>query len=236
MVVVQPACSSVRASATGPRLDLGGRQLQHLQDRHGVSAADRVVLERGLEGGIRQLVDAQRAHQRVTADLLEEGGTSRDDPGLRPPHQLVAAEAHDIGSLLEAVRDDGLVMQRFEMPIALGPSEPAAAEILGNRHAELASDRNQLAERRTFCEALDAEVGWMDAQNQRGPLADRCRHSRRRASGWSCPPPGGSPQTGPSRPARGSHRQSRRAHRGRSRPRGRSRARRASTAWPRRCC
>ncbi len=57
--------------------------------------------------------------------------------------------------------------------MALRPSEPAAAEILGNRHAERASDRNQLAERRTFCEALDAEVGWMDAQNQRGPLADR---------------------------------------------------------------
>ena len=57
--------------------------------------------------------------------------------------------------------------------IALRPSQPAAAQILHDRRGEAAAEGDELGKRRTFGEALDPEVGRVDAQNQRRLVADR---------------------------------------------------------------
>ena len=87
--VVQPACSSAARQRAGARADLVGAHPQHPLHRHAVSAADRVLLERGLERGVGQLVDAQRAHQRMTADPLERAARRPAMiPACGPPSSL----------------------------------------------------------------------------------------------------------------------------------------------------
>src|SRR5581483_7240991 len=57
--------------------------------------------QRPLEGGERELVDAQRTLERMSAQLLDELGVTEHDPGLRPTEQLVAGEADEIRAARE---------------------------------------------------------------------------------------------------------------------------------------
>ena len=66
-------------------------------------------LERGLERRKRELVDADRARQRMTSEPGDEVDLARDDPRLRTTEELVAARSHDIGSGLECAGDVRLV-------------------------------------------------------------------------------------------------------------------------------
>jgi hypothetical protein len=61
-----------------------------------------VQRERPLERGERELVRAERALERVTAQALDQLGTTDDDAGLRAAQQLVAGEADEIGARGEA--------------------------------------------------------------------------------------------------------------------------------------
>ena len=53
------------------------------------------------ERGEVELVDAQRALQRMAAQLLDQVCASDDDAGLRAAEQLVAAEADEVGAVGE---------------------------------------------------------------------------------------------------------------------------------------
>ena len=67
-------------------------------------AARRVFDERRLERRVRHLVHAQRAHQRMPPDPLDERRAADDDAGLRTAEQLVAAEAADIDARRDRCR------------------------------------------------------------------------------------------------------------------------------------
>ena len=136
----QPAERQRRRQRVGARA--GSRRAvsrQHPLHRHVVrGAAGRVLLERGFERRVGQLVDAQRAHQRMAAD--RDRPASRrpdDDAGLRAAEQLVAAEADDVDARPRSLAcDRRLVAQGSADPrVPIRARDVAAAEILGDRHA-----------------------------------------------------------------------------------------------------
>ena len=111
------------ASASARVADLVGAHRQHALHRDGrVRASGRVLRQRRLERGVGHLVDAQRAHQRVRADAVDDRRAPDDDAGLRSAEQLVAAEAADV----DAGRDRGLhrrLVARTHVPGSDGVSE-----------------------------------------------------------------------------------------------------------------
>jgi hypothetical protein len=111
----------------------------------------------------------------MTPDDVQRRAAPGDDPRLRAAEQLVAAEADDVEARRDALRDDRLVAQRLRQRASLGPSQPAASEILGDGDVEPLPERDQLVERRALGEADDAEVRGMDAEDERGAIADRRR-------------------------------------------------------------
>src|SRR5262249_59021501 len=115
----------------GARADLRGRHAQHLLYGDGVLAAsDRVLLERRFERRIRQLVDAQRAHERVATDAIQRVVASGDDARLRTAEQLVAAAADDVRAGGDAFGDDRLLQQRFREAGADTPTRATPVELL----------------------------------------------------------------------------------------------------------
>ena len=57
--------------------------------------------ERPLERGERELVDPQRALERMAVQPLNELGAPEHDPRLRPAEELVPGETHEIGAPFE---------------------------------------------------------------------------------------------------------------------------------------
>ena len=91
--------------------------------------------------GERNLIDPQRAHQRVRAQARDERSASDDDAGLRAAEQLIAGKRDE----LDAV-GDGLLHRSFvRKPVFCKIDERAAAKIFNDRNAGLA------AKGREFC-------------------------------------------------------------------------------------
>ena len=123
--------SRVSAAATrvGARADLVGGHRQHPLHRHGLRrAAGGVLGERRLERGVGQLVDAQRAHQRVRADAVHQRRAADDDAGLRPAEQLVAAEAADVHAGGDRLLTDGSCgVSAIGRPAVRQPRSPSSS-------------------------------------------------------------------------------------------------------------
>ena len=100
-----------------------GRLAQHPQHRDLVRPVE-VERERALERGERQLVGAEGAMERVTAQALDEVGPAGDDPGLRAAEQLVAGEADEVGARRQ---------RRGRGRLALDVDERAGAEVVDER-------------------------------------------------------------------------------------------------------
>src|SRR5690606_24015622 len=96
------------AHALRPPANLFGRYPQHAQRRDLVVALEAVRSQRFRQGRIGQLVDAQRAEQRIAANALDQVPTPSDDPRLRPAQEFVAAEADEIDALRQARGDSRL--------------------------------------------------------------------------------------------------------------------------------
>jgi hypothetical protein len=154
------------------------RRRCHPDDGHAVGCLARQMLgQRCLERSVRDLVHAQRAHQRMLADAREVFLPSDDDASLRAAEQLVAAEADDIGTRPHDGLDRRLSREwRRQRITVLGPlGDQAAAEILDDRHAEPPPERDDVFERCPLGEPLDGEVGRVDAQDGAGLVVDRKR-------------------------------------------------------------
>ena len=135
--------------------------VQHAQHRHLAQRPFRLEVEeeRSFERGEAELVDAERAVQRMAAQSLDEVGAADDDPGLRAAEQLVAAEADEVGAGGERAARGRLVAD---------VDERAGAEVVEQRQAVRACDGGELLQRRALGEADDAEVRLVHAQEQRG--------------------------------------------------------------------
>ena len=110
-------------------------------------AALAVERERRGEPGERELVGAQRAHQRVLARGLDRGARADRDAGLRPAEQLVAGERHEVGAGRDGL---GAPSARRAAPsarwVARSMSAPEPRSIIVGDAAR-AAERDQLAER-----------------------------------------------------------------------------------------
>ena len=167
------------ADAADGLLDLaarrGGEPLGAGADRRGSCASVRstgirsrrleVEQQRPFERGERELVDAQRALQRMAPQPLDELGAAEHDPRLRPAEQLVAGEAHEVGAA-------------GERSCAVGSAadtaiERARAEVVDEREAVAPRDFRELLEPGPLLEADDAEVRLVHAQQQRRLRPDR---------------------------------------------------------------
>ena len=145
-------------------------ECRHPQNRDRVGRTARHVLdERRLERGVRELVHAQRAHERVTTDRIDPAAPARDDARLRSTEQLVAAEAHHVRARLEHLLNAWFGVQRSGR-IRRGKT---AAEVFDERQLEPVRQRREVGERCSLDEPFDAEVGRMHAQDCRGAVADR---------------------------------------------------------------
>ena len=157
---VPPVASASRAARACDRL---GRLAQHPHDRDLVRPVE-VERERALERGERQLVGAERAMERVTAQLLDEVGAAGDDPGLRAAEQLVAREADEVGARRQ---------RRGRGRLALDVDERAGAEVVDERQLVAARDGRELLDAGLLREADDAEVRLVHTQQQRRLRPDR---------------------------------------------------------------
>ena len=92
------------SEAFRPRSNRLRAQPCHPQHRHRLARTPREVFtERCFERGVRELVDAQRAQQRVPADPRQQRRSPDDDAGLRATEQLVTAEADDVRARCDAL-------------------------------------------------------------------------------------------------------------------------------------
>ena len=96
--------------------------------------------------------------------LLDQLRAADDDAGLRAAKQLVAGETGKVGAGPQAVARRRLVLER---------EEGAGAEVVHERELVPARDCGELLHRGLLGEAEDAEVGLVDAQQERGLGADR---------------------------------------------------------------
>ena len=85
-----------RREPFGPRAHGRCVLAEHAQDRDPLGRLE-VEEQRPLERRERELVDPQRALERVAAQPLDELRVAEDDPGLRPAEELVAREADEVG-------------------------------------------------------------------------------------------------------------------------------------------
>ncbi len=128
-----------------------------------------IEAEHRVERRERQLVDAQRALERILLEPANQVRAADDDAGLRSAEQLVAAERDEVGARGDRRAHGRLVRQAP----ALQVDERTAAEIDRDRHAALAPDRREIADRHALREAADRVVARVHLHQQRRARADR---------------------------------------------------------------
>lgn len=127
-----------------------------------------VQAQRGFERRQRQLAHAQCALHGEPADTLHGLPAADDEPGLRPPQQLVAAE----GDHVAAGRQHLLRQRLARQPVSAQVHQRAAAQVGGQRQAlRMGNARERrLAHRRG--EPLDRVVAGVHLHQERGAFAD----------------------------------------------------------------
>ena len=125
--------------------------------------------QRGFQGGVGELVNAQRAEQRVGAHTRDQIGAAADQSGLRSAQQFVAAVGHDVHAGAQAVEHAGLAADAEILQI----DERAAAQIFHQRYAALARERDQFGSRCLLGKSGNFKIGSMHAQQQPRALGNR---------------------------------------------------------------
>src|SRR5207248_2869280 len=147
----------VAADETRKPLRTGSDRLErlgeHPQYRHlpGRKLRVEVERERRLERRQSELVCAQCPLERMPAQSLDELGAAGDDPRLGAAEQLVAGEADEVGSGLEALARCRLVAEQQ----AAAREERTRAEVVDEREAVCTGNPDQIGELRLLGEADD---------------------------------------------------------------------------------
>ena len=96
----------------------------------------------------------------MPAQLLDELGTAGDDACLRPPEQLVAGEADEIRSGVQALARRRLVAELQ----AAARKKRTRAEVVDQRQVVGVGDPHKVGELRLLGEADHAEVRLVDTE------------------------------------------------------------------------
>ena len=91
----------------------------------------------------------------MAPETLDELGAADDDPGLRAAEQLVPREADEVCAGRQRSSRRRLVPE-------LG--QDAGAQVVDDRKSARTCNTDELCELRLFCEADDAEVRLVDAE------------------------------------------------------------------------
>ena len=67
-------------------------------------SSERCSMQRGLERGIGELVNAQRPEKRVLSDALNQIVSANEDAALRPTQQLVSAGGNEVHAARKGLR------------------------------------------------------------------------------------------------------------------------------------
>src|SRR6266550_832463 len=100
-----------------------------------------VGVQRGLEGGDRELVDPERAVPRVLLEPPDDGVPADDDAGLRATEELVAREGDEVEPRGDRLRHGRLVGEAPRAEV----HERARAEVLHDGDPTLAAELHELA-------------------------------------------------------------------------------------------
>jgi hypothetical protein len=126
---------------TRARAHRGERLREHPERGHGLEGIARLVgVQRGLERGERELVDPERAVERVLLEAFHERAPPDDDAGLRPAEQLVPRKADEV----DAGGDDLGHRRLVGKAVRAKVDERAGAEVLHHRDPALAAEIGQL--------------------------------------------------------------------------------------------
>ena len=163
---VHPGCQGVGASAQ--RLD---RCCDHPPDRDlGSRPPSPVEAQRGRDSGQRHLVWPHRPSQGVLPKSRDQVGPPDDQPGLRPPDELVTREDDQVSTVGEAFGRRRLVSE----PELGGVEQGAGSEVVHQQGTVGMGQRGELNRVRRLGEAGQREVARVDTQHRRGPpVAER---------------------------------------------------------------
>jgi hypothetical protein len=126
-----------------------------------------VSAQGGFHGGDGELVDAEGAEERMTANFGDEILFAGDDADLRAAEKLVAAEENEREAGFNAFAGGGFVNAEGREV-----DEAAGAEVFDDRQRAARAERDQLCHFRFFGEAGHREIGGMDAKKQAGFFGD----------------------------------------------------------------
>jgi len=87
----------------GASFDFAGSLPDHSQRRYLIPLLEEQTPQRPFERLIDQLVEPQRAEQRIAPQTRNRFRLARQNPGLGPAQKFIAAERHQIHACLEAL-------------------------------------------------------------------------------------------------------------------------------------
>ncbi len=121
------------------------------------------------QGGNRDLVDAQRASERIPLDPLDQRSPPDNDACLRAPQELVTAEGHGVCAVGQCFRRCRFVWQTVLAEV----HERAAAQVDHKRYMPLVAQPRDLGFGHARREAHDGVVARMHLYDETGAWADR---------------------------------------------------------------
>ena len=159
--------AKVRHELFGAGADLNGRHADHADRRDFVEGAAEIGTKRDFERRDGQLIDAERAEERVPANAFDEISLACDDASLRAAEELIAAKRNDI-------RACGKTFARNGLGDAVGSEigEAAGAEVLVNGDFGALAERSEFFERGALGEAGNAEIRGVDAKKEARAFVD----------------------------------------------------------------
>ena len=132
-----PVSSARRRSARARTAPSGAASAASVGTRSRRELRVEVEPQQRVEGGEVELVDAQRARQRMPAHGVDRRGPADGDAGLRAAEQLVAAERDHVGAGGDALLQRRLLGEQLER------SQGAAAEVVDEHGAALVGERRR---------------------------------------------------------------------------------------------
>ncbi|MNP26210.1 hypothetical protein D3C76_1190540 [compost metagenome] len=160
----------LRRQALSLGLNLGLAAGQQAQAGQALGQAIGVAVQRQhrFECSEGDLVHAQGTLEWIFLDPGDQVLAADDDPGLRPPQQLVATEGDDIGTIGQSLAYRGFGGQAPAGKV----EQAAAAQVFKQWQLMLVGDTCQHGSRHLGGEALDAVIAAMHPHQQASARAD----------------------------------------------------------------
>ena len=113
---------------------------QHGERGHAVPTLQHQIAECGFEHLADELIQAQRAEERIAAQARDQFGASGEEAGLRTAEQFIATERDQVHAGFQALGDE-----RFLDAEGAQVHDAAAPEIFVDGNSRFAAERGEIA-------------------------------------------------------------------------------------------